>query len=394
MFSFRHCEIKTPPETRQSMKRVYSAVSVLCLLAVAAVRGADGPATNPAAPDAFKSQLHSTLTRHLNLLFKKDGALASFKGKTAEGDAALAFYLMFEITGEPKFRTAAVELANEVLRDMRATKFGVLPIKEKDKAGGTVIMGGGPPALGAYASSVAYILHKEGGRSADLKYIGYVLDHYPWNENGWWASTIDVKTGESKEPMSKPAIINKTAAVAMAAGIVSALLGEIDPEVAARLKQKTDRCIYGQIIPAQEPDGFWHYSLTGNDPKEKDVLGYFMLTTKELMTLQRFNPAYREAKLNDAVKKAQAFALKFIAPTTEPNTGSAARPHATQGTPSHYSVAEDPKRSYQLGFVLLGGGYHEEGIKIVNAALRHFPIGNAGQDGAHAAQPVALILSR
>ena len=213
-----------------------------------------------------------------------------------------------------------MELANQVLRDMRATKFGVLPIKEKDKPGGTVIIGGGPPALGAYASSVAYILHKEGGRDDDLKYIADVLDRYPWNESGWWASTIDVKTGESKEPMSKPAIINKTAAVAMAAGIVSAYVREIDPELSARLKQKTDRCIYSQIIPAQEADGFWHYSLTGNDPKEKDVLGYFMLTTKELMRLQRFNPAYREEKLNSALQKAQAFALKSIAPTTEPNT--------------------------------------------------------------------------
>jgi hypothetical protein len=375
------------------MKRVRSALTTLSLLALAAMHAADRPA-HPTASDVFNVQLQSTLSRHLNQLLKRDGSLVAFKGKTAEGDAALAFYLMFEITGEPKFRNAAVELAHRVLRDMRATKFGVLPIKEKDKPGGTVIIGGGPPALGAYASSVAYILHKEGGSNIDLLYVANVLDRYPWNENGWWASTIDVKTGESKEPMSKPAIINKTAAIAMAAGITSAFLREIDPELSARLKQKADRCIYHQIIPAQEADGFWHYSLTGNDPKEKDVLGYFMLTTKELMTLQRFNPAYREAKLNDALKKAQAFALTFIAPTTEPNTGSTARPHATPGTSARYSVADDPKRSYQLGLVLFGGGHRDEGIKIVKAALPHFPLGNAGQDGAHAAQPVALILSR
>ena len=375
------------------MNRLRSALAALSLLALAALHAADGPA-HPPAPNVFKSQLQSTLNRHLNQLLKKDGSLVSFKGKTAAGDGALAFYLMFEITGEPRFRNAAVELANQVLRNMRATKFGVLPIKEKDKPGGTVIMGGGPPALGAYASSVAYILHEEGGRNDDLSYIAHVLDRYPWNENGWWASTIDVKTGESKEPISKPTIINKTAAVAMAAGIVSAFVREIDPELSARLKQKTDRCIYSQIIPAQEADGFWHYSLTGNDPREKDVFGYFMLTTKELMSLQRFNSAYREEKLNNALQKAQAFALKSIAPTTEPNTGSAARPHATQGTPSHYAVKDDAKRSYQLGLVLFGGGYEEEGIKIVRAALPHFPVGNAGQDGAHAAEPVALILSR
>jgi hypothetical protein len=29
----------------------------------------------------------------------------------------------------------------------------------------------------------------------------------------------------------------------------------------------------------------------------------------------------------------------------------------------------------------------------MNTALDHFPIGNAGQDGAHAAEPSALILS-
>ena len=114
------------------------------------------------------------------------------KGKTSEGNGALAFYLMFEITGEQKFRKAALTLADQVLKDMRATKHGVLPIKEKDKPGGEKIIGGGPPALGAYASGVAYILHKEGGRNDDLKYIATVLDRYPWNEEGWWASTIDV----------------------------------------------------------------------------------------------------------------------------------------------------------------------------------------------------------
>ena len=375
------------------MKRIPAVVAAWSLFACAALHAASTSQSSDAA-QAFQSQLQSTLTRHLNQLLKKDGSIAALKGKTAEGNAALAFYLMFEITGEQKFRKAAVELADQVLSDMRATKFGVLPIKEKDKPGGTVITGGGPPALGAYTSSVAYILHREGGRNDDLKYIATVLDRYPWNESGWWASTIDVKTGESKLPMSKPAIINKTAAVAMAAGILSAYVRDIDPELSARLKQKTDRCIYSQIIPQQEADGFWHYSLSDNDPKDKDVLGYFMLTTKELMALQHFNPAYREEKLNAAVQKAQRFALKSIAPSTEPNKDPAARPHATKGTPAYYAVKDDAKRSYQLGYILFGAGYREEGIKIMNAALPHFPIGNAGQDGAHAAEPAALILSR
>ncbi|HEY2413053.1 MAG TPA: hypothetical protein VGI40_12460 [Pirellulaceae bacterium] len=342
---------------------------------------------------ALEAKLQATLTRHLNKLLSDDGSVVSLKGKTADGSGALAFYLTFEITGEQKFRQAALSLADQVLKDMRATKFGVLPIKEKEKPGGEKITGGGPPALGAYTASVAYILHKEGGRSDDLRYVATVLDRYPWNEDGWWASTIDVATGESKLPMTKPSIINKTAAIAMAAGIVSPYLRDIDLEMSARLKQRADKCIYGQIIPAQEPDGFWHYSLSDNDPMDKDVLGYFMLTTKELMDLQKFNPAYREEKLATAVQKAQAFALQCIAPMTDPNSGPPCPQHTTRGTPSHYSLQEDSKRGFQLGLILIGGGHTEEGIKIITAALNHFPIGNAGQDGAHAAEPSALILS-
>jgi len=372
------------------MKRLV-ALAVLLLISLAALHAADAPKPSDSLP-AFKSKLQTTLSRHLNQLLNADGSVASLKGKTAEGNDALAFYLMFEVTGEQKFRKAALSMADQVLKDMQATKFGVLPIKEKDKPGGKTIIGGGPPALGAYASAIAYILHKEGGRNEDLKYIATVLDRYPWNEQGWWAATIDVATGESKEPMSKPSPINKTAAIAKAAGIVSAYVRDLDPELSARLKQKTDKCIYAQIIPAQEADGFWHYSLSGNDPNNKDVLGYFMLTTKELMDLQKFNPAYRDEKLNAALRKAQAFAIKRIAPMTDPNTGPACAEHATRGTPKHYAIKEDLKRSFQLGLVLIGGGHTDEGIKIMTTALDHFPIGNAGQDGAHAAEPSALIL--
>jgi arylsulfatase A-like enzyme len=381
------------------MKVPRSLVIVLLLVFALSVRGAEGPqGTNPdsVATDslaALKSKLRTTLNRHLNELLGTDGSVRAMKGKTSEGNGALAFYLMFEVTGEPKFRKAALSLADQVLKDMRATKFGVLPIKEKDKPGGATIIGGGPPALGAYTSSVAYILHKEGGRNDDLRYIATVLDRYPWSESGWWAATIDVKTGEPKLPMTKPSIINKTAAMAMAAGIVSAYVRTIDPELSARLKHKADKCVYDQILPAQLADGFWHYGLNENDPKDKDVFGYFMLTTKELMHLQRFNPAYREEKLNAALQKAQAFALTVIAPMTEPNIGTANREHATAGTPSRYSLKDEAKRSFQLSLVLIGGGHLEEGIKILQTALDHFPIGNAGQDGSHAAEPSALILS-
>jgi hypothetical protein len=111
------------------------------------------------------------------------------------------------------------------------------------------------------------------------------------------------------------------------------------------------------------------------------------------MSLQRFNPVYREDRLNAALQKAQAFALQQIAPTTEPNTGSGPRPHATVGTPRRYSVQDEAKRSYQLGFILLESGQQNEGLKIMSAALAQFPVGNAGQDGSHASEPSALILS-
>jgi len=213
-------------------------LAAICLLTLSTLTAftADSP-----LPANFKAKLQTTVTRHLNQLLKEDGSITEMKGKTSEGNGALAFYLMFEITGEPKFRQAALTLADQVLKDMRATKHGVLPIKENDKPGGKTIIGGGPPALGAYTSGVAYILHKEGGRNDDLKYIATVLDRYPWSEEGWWASTIDVDTGESKLPMTKPAIINKTAAVAMAAGIVSGYVREIDSTLAASLKRKADK---------------------------------------------------------------------------------------------------------------------------------------------------------
>jgi hypothetical protein len=383
---------RKPHNLMHTTRRIAS-TSVLLLASLAAQ-----PVTIAQTPSdsmqAVKAKLQTTLNEHLIKLLSNDGSVVSLKGKMADGSGALAFYVMFEITGEQKFRKVALSLADQVLKDMRATKFGVLPIKEKDKPGGEKIIGGGPPALGAYTASVAYILHKEGGRIEDLRYIATVLDRYPWNEEGWWASTIDVATGESKVPLTKPSIINKTAAIAMASGIVSAYVRDIDPEISSRLKQKTDTCIYSQIIPAQEADGFWHYSLSDNDPNDKDVLGYFMLTTKELMDLQKFNAAYREEKLNAAVQKAQAFAFKCIAPMTDPNSGPPCKEYATRGTPSHYSLKEDFKRGFQLGLILIGGGHTDEGIKILNATLDHFPIGNAGQDGAHAAEPSALILSK
>src|SRR5688572_3151057 len=123
----------------EAMKTSLVALVILILGAPAALHAADAPEISGSS-EAFKSRLQSTLDRHLNRLVNTDGTVAQLKGKTAEGNGALAFYLMYEMTGEPRFRKAAVELADQVLREMRATKFGVLPIKEKEKPNGTTIM--------------------------------------------------------------------------------------------------------------------------------------------------------------------------------------------------------------------------------------------------------------
>lgn len=216
------------------MKRIALPLFAALLLApLSASRAADATKSPGSLPE-FKAKLQATMTRHLDPLISNDGSVVTLKGKSAEGSGAMAFYLMFEATGEQRYRKAAVSMADQILKDMRATKFGVLPIEEKEKPGGKTILGGGPPALGAYASAAAYILHQEGGRKEDLKYIATVLDRFPWNEEGWWASTIDVATGEPKVPITKEGIINKTAAMAMAAGIVSAFVHDIGAELPAR----------------------------------------------------------------------------------------------------------------------------------------------------------------
>jgi hypothetical protein len=350
------------------------------------------PATTPELADA-KRALTATVTRHFDQLLRPDGSLRDLKGKTAEGQEAYAFYAAYELTGNEKYRRAGVTLANRVLQSMRATKLGVLAIKEKDKSDGETILGGGPPALGFYAARTAYVLHREGGRGEDLRYLAGVIDRFAWNEQGWWASTVDVHTGESKEPLSKPSIINKTASMAMAAVILGKYVSDLDPELSARLRRKADKCIYEQILPAQEADGFWHYSLGGNDPKEKDVFGYFMLTTNVLMDVQQFHEGYRTEKLDATVRRAQAFALRCLAPMTEPNNGSPNRERATRGTPMRYVMRDEVKRGFALARILIGGGHATEALPILRAALREFPVGNAGQDGAHAAEPSMLILA-
>jgi hypothetical protein len=362
--------------------------AALCLT----IAPAWGAGSAPADVAAFRSRVLAAMTKHLDLLLREDGSVTELKGKSADGGTALAFYRMFEVTGDPRYRNAAVGLADRILKDMRGTKFGVLPIKEKEKQGGESFIGGGPPALGFYTANVAYILYREGGRAEDLKYLGKVLDDFPWNEKGWWSQDINVDTGEPKVPMEKPSIINKCTAIAMATGMLAEALRDTAPELAARLKQKTDQCLYGQILPAQVADGFWHYNISGRDPKDKDILGYFMLTTRTLMELQRFHAAYREPKLDAAIARAQKFAFECIAPMTEPNQGPACAAHNTPGTPQHYRLAEESKRGFELAAILIGGGFTDEGIKIMDESLKHLRPGDAGMDGAHAAAPALAAL--
>lgn len=363
-------------------------ITSFTLVTIAA--GAAQPAANSPALDELRTQLVATTTRHLDQLSEKPQQLTQLKGKSAAGMTALAAYLMFEATGKETYRRAALTIADSVLAAMKATKFGVLYIKEKTDPGGKDVAGGGPPAFGWYTAALAYIYQRE-GKTGELKYVAGVIDWFPWNEEGWWSADVDVNTGISKQPLTKASPINKNAAMAMAAGIASLALREIDPPLAARLLERAQRSVEKQIIPAQESDGFWHYGLNGNDPKGKDVFGYFMLTGCELIEWQELANLPRESALTAALRKAGDFAEKTIVPLADPRRAAARSARASAGTPERYDPAEDMKRGYQLAVLLLGTQHHESGARIARAALTHFPVGDRGQDGAQAALYSALM---
>jgi hypothetical protein len=376
----------------------------IALVCTAAALGADRPASQPAAVTKppqltseadlklFRARLIAAETKHLDALLAPDGKVADLKGKSTVSMTALSYYLMFEMNANPKYRTAAVELADRTLKDMKAAKFGVLYIKEKERAGGEKFAGGGPPAFGWYCAALGYIYSKEGGRNDDLKYIATILDKFPWNDQGWWSADIDVNTGVSKQPMTKPSPINKNASIVLASAMMSQLLKDIDPDMSTRLKHKADQCLYKQILPAQQPDGFWHYGLTEKDPENKDILGYFMVTSEALIQLPQFTDSYRDPAFNAAVDKAGVFALREIASLTEPNKGTPNLKRTTQSTPPHYSFPGELKRGFQLGPILLGSGEYDEAVKIIDQAVKYFPYGNVGEDGAHAAGPTARMI--
>ena len=70
-------------------------------------------------------------TKHLNLLLADDGSVGRMKGKTADGQCALSFYLLYERTRDDRYRQAAVGIADRVQANMRSTMFGVLRSRKR-----------------------------------------------------------------------------------------------------------------------------------------------------------------------------------------------------------------------------------------------------------------------
>jgi hypothetical protein len=121
-----------------------------------------------------------------------------------------------------------------------------------------------------------------------------------------------------------------------------------EPALSAKLRAKTDACVYKRILPAQEADGFWHYGFQGTDPKGKDAVGYFMVTAEALVQLQHVTGGYRDEEFQTALDKAYGFAAQQIAPMTDPNDGPASR-RAGAGTPGHYKLAQGRHHAVDLG---------------------------------------------
>ncbi len=380
--------ILSPLSLFSPVKPVWKRLVPLFSLALAS--GVQLTATpSPDQVRTFEQTLRSATTRHLDALLASPESLKNLKGKSADAMTALAFELTAEATRKPTYHAAALQLADQIQAAMRATKFGVLYIKEKTKDTGEDISGGGPPAFGWYTSALAYIYHHERGRRDDLIYVGTVLDRFPWNEEGWWSADIDIKTGISKQPMTKPAQPNKNASVAMAAALTADYLREIDAPLAARLAHKAERALEAHLAPKQEANGFWHYGGTGRDPKEKDVHGYFMLTVCELLQWRALETTPSRPTLSRLLTKAGEFANSTLAPITDPNTGKTTPPN--HGTPAHYTIADEPKRGFQLATALIGTGHLDLGIPIAEHTLKYFPYSDRGMEAAQAVYYSALM---
>jgi hypothetical protein len=344
-----------------------------------------------AAPaPGLKARVAAALRRNLDALLLPSGDLAPVKGKAADALVAMSFDILHGATGEAKYRRAAITLADRTLAAMRATPVGILAIKEK---GANNVMGGGPPALGWYASILGDLYRRIGGREKDLLYIAGVLDRYPWNPKGWWSATVDVRNGQAVMDLDKPSQINKNAAIAMACAVLGDAVSKLDGKLAESLRAKTRQNLESQIIPEQQSDGFWHYGGTGNDPNNKDVLGYFVLAIELLVWLGKFAPQYRTEAFKKCLAKAEQFAATSIAPITDPYHGVPAVRRTTRATPEHYNLEEEPKRGFALGVALVDGKYMEQATRIIDHVLQYFPPADRGEIGAKCTHDAATILT-
>lgn len=333
---------------------------------------------------ALDSQLLDTIRKHLDLLIEGPDVV-KLQGKDSEATTAMAFYRMARITGEARYGKAAMQLSGRLIKAMRASSVGLLDIKEW---GEKKIMYGAPPPLAYYAAYTAIILGSA-GRMDDVRFIADVLDRYPWHEGGWWATSADVRTGQPLEPLDSPGIVNKSCGMIMACAALSELVAPADAGLAGRLRERTLKCLR-KVISAQQEDGYWSYKLSGPEPKQKDTVGYFMLTTNFLIRTHELAPSFRQPALDKALAKAEAFAMREIAPMTAPNGGKLPTRPIGGATPEHYDPTEAPKRSYQLSSVLAHGGYRDETFKILSHAQPTFPKGDRGQNGSQCVEPASM----
>ncbi len=331
------------------------------------------------------NELLDTLSQHLDLLIE-NGEVVKLDGKDADATTAIAYHRIANITGNAKFKKAALQLSERIVKAMRESAVGLLDIKEW---GPDKIMYGAPPPLGWYGGYASLLLGGA-GRIDDAQFIAGVLDRYPWYEKaGWWATSADVRNNKPLEPLDSPGIINKCCGMAFACGVASELVAKADPPLAARLRAKTQRCIENTIA-AQHPDGYWNYKYAGTEPKSKDTVGYFMLTTNFMIRLRELAPSYRQPGFDKMLAKAGAFAMKEIAPMTSPNQGKAPSRPIGGKTPERYDPSEAPKRSYQLSSILAHGKYKAEASKILAHALPTFPKGNRGQFASQCVEPASM----
>jgi len=183
-------------------------------------------------------------------------------------------------------------------------------------------------------------------------------------ESGWLVGQHH--RGATGRPgiIERPTQVNKNASMVMAAAVLAETLPPAGAAVAGRLRAKGLSCLRRRILPAQMSDGYWHYGLTGGDPKNKEVLGYFLLSAGLLVRVRRLAPSFRDAALDAALDRAAGFAATRIA--------------------GRYDAATDPRRVFDLILLLADTGRTAQAARILDSAFDQFPYGNAGQDGADA----------